>query len=378
MLLATGLYRASHLTAGITALVHAPAAGGVVRALLGVALGTSLLLYGKGYAQGGFGPRLVWTDVLLTGCLLPHAMLWASGGHVPEPGFWPLLLGGSAAAAAAAGLSARQGACAVALILVSHLAAQLQSDTARPLTGHLMSVVSSAVMARVFWWYLHRQGTLLDEAREQAVRAEAERARQAERMAHHRALHDTVLATLTTIASGRVDANTSGVRERCAREAAYLRRLVQRSDEAEAGTGAGTGDGKRGAEVPTGEALEDVVAAAECLGLTVTAQYHELPALPGPVAAALSAAATEALNNVRHHAGTQAAYLTATGRGNGITVTVVDRGRGFDVDAALVGGRGTGTGLRRSVHARMREIGGAAEVDSAPDEGTRVELRWPA
>ncbi|MFF5938524.1 sensor histidine kinase [Streptomyces sp. NPDC012508] len=375
MLLATGLYRASHLTAGITALVHAPAAGVAVRALLGVALGTSLLLYGAGYAQGGFGPRLVWADVLLTGCLLPHAVLWASGGHVPDPGFWALLLGGSAAAAAAAGLRPRQAGCAVVLILAAHVAAQVQTDTARPF-GHLMSVLSSAVMARVFWWYLHRQGTLLDEAREQAVRAEAERARQAERMAHHRALHDTVLATLTTIASGRVDANTPGVRERCAREAAYLRRLVQRSEQVEAE------HGKQGPEVPAGEALEDVVAAAECLGLTVTAQYHELPPLPGPVAAALTAAATEALNNVRRHAGTSAAYLTAIGRDGGITVTVVDRGRGFDAEAALTGGRGTatatGTGLRRSVRARMREIGGAAEVDSAPGEGTRVELRWPA
>ncbi|MFE5485113.1 sensor histidine kinase [Streptomyces sp. NPDC056527] len=372
MLLATGLYRASHLTAGVTALVHDPAAGGVVRVLLGVALGTSLLLYGTGYAHGGFGPRLVWADVLLTGCLLPHAVLWASGGHVTDPGFWALLLGGSAAAAAAAGLETRQAGCAVVLILAAHVAAQLQTDTARPF-GHLMSVLSSAVMARVFRWYLHRQGTLLDEAREQAVRAEAERARQAERMAHHRALHDTVLATLTTIASGRVDANTSGMRERCAREAAYLRRLIQRSEQAEAG------DEKEGAEVPAGEALEDVVAAAECLGLTVTAQYHELPPLPGPVAAALTAAVTEALNNVRRHAGTSAAYLTAIGRGGGITVTVVDRGRGFDAEAALVGGRGTatGTGLRRSMHARMREIGGTTEVDSAPGEGTRVELRWP-
>ncbi|MEU7038170.1 ATP-binding protein [Streptomyces sp. NPDC046237] len=375
MLLATGLYRASHLTAGITALVHAPAAGVAVRVLLGVALGTSLLLYGTGYAQGGFGPRLVWADVLLTGCLLPHAVLWASGGHVPDPGFWALLLGGSAAAAAAAALSPRQAACAVVMILAAHVAAQVQTDTARPF-GHLMSVLSSAVMARVFWWYLHRQGSLLDEAREQAVRAEAERARQAERMAHHRALHDTVLATLTTIASGRVDANTPGVRERCAREAAYLRRLVQRSEAVE------VEDGKQGPEVPAGEALEDVVAAAECLGLTVTAQYHELPPLPGPVAAALTAAATEALNNVRRHAETSAAYLTAIGRDGGITVTVVDRGRGFDAEAALTGGRGTatatGTGLRRSVRARMREIGGAAEVDSAPGEGTRVELRWPA
>lgn len=30
------------------------------------------------------------------------------------------------------------------------------------LVGHLNSVVSSAVMTKVFWWYLHRQANQLE------------------------------------------------------------------------------------------------------------------------------------------------------------------------------------------------------------------------
>lgn len=230
--------------------------------------------------------------------------------------------------------------------------------------GHLNAVLSSAVMAWVFWWYLRRRGALLDAAQSRAVTAEAARARQAERTAHHAALHDTVLATLTTIAAGRVDANAAPVRERCAREAAYLRRLVQQEEDAPRRRGGA--DPGATAVTAVGAALEAAVRSAECLGLRVAARYHALPAVPREVAAALEAAVCEALNNVRSHAGTGEAFLTAVGDGDGnLAVTVVDRGAGFDPAAA--GGSG-GTGLRRSVYARMTAIGGFARVhDTCPD-----------
>src|SRR5690606_41940090 len=98
-------------------------------------------------------------------------------------------------------------------------------------------IVASDVIARVFWWYLRRQGSRLDAATAQAVAAEAARARYAERIAHHRALHDTVLATLTAIASGRADPAAPPVRERCAREAAYLRRPIQQQARKSVGEG---------------------------------------------------------------------------------------------------------------------------------------------
>ncbi|GAA3387742.1 hypothetical protein GCM10017752_05160 [Streptomyces roseoviridis] len=366
MILTTLLYRASHLVVGVLAVAQhrpdrpAPYLG------LAVALGLSVLVYGSALRRGWFEPGQVGADVLVTGCALPFA-LYAWGGVRDTPSLgWAMLLGGSASAVAAVALSRPYALAAVVLLVGTHLYGyHLVGASRAVLGGHLNSLVSSAVMVWVMWWYLRRQGRLLDEANARAVAAEAQKARYAERLAHHRALHDTVLATLTALAAGGIDANAPEVRERCAREAAYLRRLVQRGAD----------------ELPDegiGAALEDAVRSAESLRLRVTAQYHELPEVPPEVAAAFADATREALNNVRRHAGTGHAYLTATGSAEGpdgrpgAVVTVVDRGPGF-----TPGDRESGFGLRRSVHGRMAEVGGRAVVDSAPGEGVRVELRWP-
>lgn len=363
MILATLLYRASHLTAGVMAVMKYQRDRPVHYLLLTVALGLSVLGYGTALRRGWFHRWHVWTDVLVIGCVLPF-VLYAWGG-APEPSTigWAMLLGGSASATAAIVFARLHLVTAVALLVVTHLVGyQLVGAGPGVHVGHVNSLVSSAVMAWVLWWYLRRQGRLLDQANARALAAEAHRARYAERLEHHRALHDTVLATLTTLGSGAVDANTAQVRERCAREAAYLRRLIQQtSDES---------DHRR-----IGAALEEAVACAEGLGLRVTARYHGLPEVPPDVAAALADAVREALNNVLRHAGTGHAYLTAAGSdgaGEGVVVTVVDRGPGFDPERYV-----PGLGLRRSVHGRMAEAGGRATVDTAPGDGVRVELRWP-
>ncbi|MFD4243519.1 sensor histidine kinase [Streptomyces sp. NPDC058525] len=364
MILTTLLYRTSHLTVGVLAVAQRRHDLPLQYAGLAAALGLSALGYGAALRRGWFDPRHVWADVLVTGCVLP--LLLCTWGGVREPALlgWAMLLGGSSSAAAAIALERRLHVLtAVALLLVTHLIGyQLVGASPAVIGGHVNSLLSSAVMAWVMWWYLRRQGRLLDDANARALAAEAHKARYAERLEHHRALHDTVLATLTTLAAGGIDANAPRVRERCGREAAYLRRLIQQ-----------TADEDHHREI--GEALEEAVSSVESLQLRVTAQYHDLPHVPPEVAAAFGDAAREALNNVRRHAGTGHAYLTATrgtdGRG-GAVVTVVDRGPGFDPERYL-----PGLGLRGSVCARMAEVGGLATVDTAPGEGVRVELRWP-
>lgn len=360
MILATMLYRMSHLTVGLLAVVQHQRHRPVSWMVLAAAVALSVLVYATARSRGWFSPRFVWADVLVTGCALPFvAYLW-SGAQQPASIAWVMLLGGSASGVAAVTFSRPATVGAVLLLAVTHAVGYRMTGAGMAVTGgHLNAVVSSAIMTWVFWWYLRRQGSLLDAATEQAMTAEAERARYAERIAHHRALHDTVLATLTTIAGGGIDANTPKVRSRCAREAAYLRRLIQQ-----------TADTESNPEV--GRALEDSVRSAESLDLQVTAQYHDLPTVPPDVATALADAVTEALNNVLRHAGTGHAYLTATGDDGHLVITVVDRGVGFD--PGKVSG---GLGLRQSVHARMRTIGGVARVDSVPGEGASIELRWP-
>ncbi|MFC9582605.1 sensor histidine kinase [Streptomyces yangpuensis] len=364
LIVATLLYRGSHLTVAVMAVAHRPWHLPLQHLGFAAALGLSVLTYGTALRRGWFDPRHIWADVLVTGCVLPLALCAWGGVREPPTIAWAMLLGGSASAAAAISLDRLHAVTAVALLVLTHfIGYQAVGATTAVVVGHLNSLVSSAVMTWVFRWYLLRQGRLLDEANARALAAEAHKARYAERLEHHRALHDTVLATLTTLAAGAVDANAPEVRQRCAREAAYLRRLIQQTAD----------------EVPhreIGAALEEAVGSVESLGLRVTAQYHALPQVPPEVAAALGHAVREALNNVRRHAGTGHAYLTATGDpdgSGGAVVTVVDRGPGFDPERCEAG-----LGLRGSVHGRMTEAGGRATVDTAPGEGVRVELRWPA
>ncbi|MFI1471500.1 sensor histidine kinase [Streptomyces wuyuanensis] len=362
MVLATGLYRASHLVVAVLAVVQHQRDSALSWAGLAIAVSTSLLVFGTARSKGWFGTWPPLVDVVLVGCLLPF-LVYAGGAHRPADIAWSMLLGGSASAVAAVAFpKPAVVAGAVVALVATHTAGYWPTGAdVAVIAAHLNAIVSSAVLARVFWWYLRRQGSLLDAATAQALAAEAERARYAERIAHHRALHDTVLATLTAIASGRADADAPPVRERCAREAAYLRRLVlqQQAEEDRAPGTAG--------------AIERAVRSAESLGLRVNAQYDGLAEIPAPAAAALGDAVTEALNNVLRHAGTSRAHVTVTGGAGRVVVTVVDRGVGFDPRSVP-----EGLGLRSSVGARMRESGGAADVDSAPGEGTRIELRWPA
>jgi signal transduction histidine kinase len=217
--------------------------------------------------------------------------------------------------------------------------------------------------------YLCAQGQALDDISRERAAAEAdrsaERARHAVRLSHHRALHDTVLATLTAIARGGLDHRTEQVRERCARDAEYVRRLVEADDPSEHGAG-------------LDHALIAVAGEVERLGLRVRYQCGPLPGdLPPAVVEALAGAAREALNNVLAHAGTAEAWLTALGHRDTmgepdtLVVRVVDRGRGFDPAAVR-----PGFGLHRSVADRLREVGGAATVSSLPRAGTCVELTW--
>ncbi|MFC5144913.1 sensor histidine kinase [Streptomyces aureoversilis] len=361
--MATLLYRASHLTVGVLAVVHRRSHLPLQYVGFAVALGVSVLVYGTALRRGWFDRRHIWADVLVTGCVLPLALCAWGGVREPATIGWAMLLGGSASAVAAIALERLQALAVVALLVVTHLIGYQAVDASPAvIVGHLNSLVSSAILTWAFRWYLLRQGRLLDQANARALAAEAHKARYAERLEHHRALHDTVLATLTTLASGGIDANAPEVRERCAREAAYLRRLIQQ-----------TADEVHHREI--GTALEEAVGSVESLQLRVTAQYHDLPQVPPEVAAALGDAVREALNNVRRHAGTGHAYLTATGDpdgGGGAVVTVVDRGPGFDPERYE-----PGLGLSGSVHGRMAEVGGRAVVDTAPGEGVRVELRWP-
>ena len=169
-------------------------------------------------------------------------------------------------------------------------------------------------------------------------------------------LHDTVLATLTAIASGNLDHRAEEVRHRCARDADHLRRMLASVPD----DGSGTAD-----------RIAAVVAAAEALGLRVHLRRDALPALPEAVMDALAGAVEEALNNAARHAKVREAWLTLSYDARTLVVRVVDRGAGFDPSSIPLG-----FGLRHSVEGRVRDAGGRVRITSSPGEGACVELTW--
>jgi signal transduction histidine kinase len=81
----------------------------------------------------------------------------------------------------------------------------------------------------------------------------------------------------------------------------------------------------------------------------------------------------EAINNVVRHAGATEVKVRVVIVGDEMHVTVADNGRGF----AAAPDNATADGLR-NMHARLAEIGGRCEIESAPGAGTRVTFvfRW--
>ena len=79
----------------------------------------------------------------------------------------------------------------------------------------------------------------------------------------------------------------------------------------------------------------------------------------------------EALTNCVRHAAATCIRVTVTGHEEGLDVTVVDDGIGFDVTS-----RKTGLGLR-GIEERARELGGRVEIRSVKGAGTSLLIRLP-
>lgn len=322
-----------------------------------------------GIRRRGWFPRwAVLTDVavvcgLMVVCaynLAPHQVFTAVN--------WPARLGYGTAALIGAALPPVRGLAVWLVLIAARLGAPALAFgrlllPADGLVGVLNSYIWFAVALHFMRRFLCGQGRLLDETTQRQLvleaRRTADRARYAERIRQYRALHDTVLATLTAIARGGLDHRVDEVRRRCASDADHVRRLV--------------GEDTSGRLTTLGAKLADVIAGAETLGVRVHYLHDGLPAdLPAPVVAAFADASREALNNVAAHSGVTDAWLTASWEEDVLTLRVVDRGKGFEPESMV-----PGFGVRSSIIDRMREAGGTATLFGMPGNGVCVELVWP-
>ncbi len=87
---------------------------------------------------------------------------------------------------------------------------------------------------------------------------------------------------------------------------------------------------------------------------------------------ALYRIAQEAMHNTVKHAHAGHIELALTCTDAGITLVVRDDGAGFDTSASFPGHMGL-----QSMRERAARVGGAIAIESAPDAGTRIEVRTP-
>lgn len=102
--------------------------------------------------------------------------------------------------------------------------------------------------------------------------------------------------------------------------------------------------------------------------------------LPPQCSITLLRAAQASLANVRTHAQARTAVVTLAFLGDEVTLDVYDDGTGFAPQAPGpdVAGRADGSGFGlRSLAARVAELNGSLEVESAPGEGAVVAVRLP-
>ena len=100
----------------------------------------------------------------------------------------------------------------------------------------------------------------------------------------------------------------------------------------------------------------------------------DLDALPHDAALALYRVAQEGLRNVSKHAGASHVELSLTRVDDGVQLSIVDNGGGFNLPDSRNGANGLGL---RSIDERVRFLRGRLDIETAAGRGTRLQVRIP-
>lgn len=292
------------------------------------------------------GLELVIAIALVIGDGVAYRAGHAFAGSQSLGSVWPL------AAVLSVGLAsgARLGALAGALLGVARLASVVANGVRELDGGHVLSLVNTTVLYVVAGAVAGYVVRLLRQAEREisAARAREELAR---------TLHDGVLQTLAVVQRRSADPDLVRLAREQDRD---LRRFL-------------FGDGREPRAPDDLEAAVRAVAARfeDAFGIDAEVLVPTpLPGLARHEVEAVSRAVAEALTNAGKHAraGRLTVFVEPDDDGR-VFCSVKDDGNGFDATSIA-----QGVGISRSIIARMREVGGRAEVRSHPGSGTEVCL----
>ena len=272
------------------------------------------------------------------------------------PGFWVM----GAMLAWAIHWHARGGLAAGLVVAAADLS--IRQDLTQGNYGNVFLLVIGGPIVGFMAGSLRRMEEQRDAALRQAVAGE-ERARLA------RAVHDGVLQVLSLVQRRgaeleRLSPEFAELGRLAGAQETALRSLIRQQDRRE-----------DAGEADLAAALEEMTR-EHSVPVTLSTPGVPVP-LPGDVAAELTAAVRACLDNVATHVGADApAWVLLDDTGDSVVVSVRDEGPGIPADrlaAAEAEGR---LGVNQSIVARLRELGGEADLDSGP-HGTDWELRVP-
>ncbi len=320
---------------------------GQLLALLALALGAVSLGQVAGVGVQGY---LFWPALAVGAGLV---VLWRQADEAPDPSAGeqtPEVDQRWSARRAFGAVRFFGGALLVVLGGLSFLFLTDPSSALRGLTGGLVVVIGATLIAGP--WLLRLARTL------SAERAERVRSQTHADLAAH--LHDSVLQTLALIQRQAHDPREV---VRLARgQERDLRTFLYADPAAES---APADRSFAGALRAVGASVEDTH------GMPVeVVTVGDGPVDEGRIA--VLAAAREAMTNAAKHSGAATIDVYAEVEPASTAVYVRDRGHGFspeDVPADRAG-------IRHSIQGRMERHGGTVTVNSAPGEGTEIEIRW--
>lgn len=303
----------------------------------------------------GLSLPLVAADVLVVALVLLAQPRYIPVTAVVDETTWAIMLAGTSIYVAQLALRPPVSLPLAAVVIVAYQLG-VPAVTSQP---RVMIVQTLAVVT--IMELLRRGGRKADAVvagrdleRRQVVVEAARRADEREQRAQ---LHDSVLATLTMVASGAVGPGSATLRPAALRSLAIM-------------------EGRAGCAPPPARPVDlaEALTAPGDRPPDLVVEYAVAPiSAPEPVALAIRGAVGEALRNVERHSGVTRARVSAERSAGVLTVEIADGGRGFSPAHVP----DTRHGIRVSIVDRMAAVGGIAEVKSARGRGTRIRLRWP-
>jgi signal transduction histidine kinase len=276
--------------------------------------------------------------------VMPVTATWLAGPALA----WAVVGGARAGAAAALVI----GACVVSLrwpISGSH------SSTV--LDGPIILLLAAALVG-----YVSMLSARAERALQRATEIEAA-SRERERLA--RTIHDSVLQVLAMVQRRGAEAGGEAAElgQLAGEQEAALRALVTGDEQASAGSGELDLSAHLSREA---SALVSVITPADPVILTELAVTET------------TAAVRAAIDNVRRHCGATArTWVLIDDEGAAVTVTIRDDGPGIPAGRLAEAAAEGRLGVSQSISGRLKDLGGSADISSAPGAGTEVRLRVP-